>query len=87
MTGNEDRVVLHVLKIGATKSYCDPICAGINDILELSKTNEVTSKAKTELWHRLLTHYLPLYFPEVARFVGNSRIAHRQARGRRSSRV
>jgi hypothetical protein len=31
------------------------------------------SKAKTELWHRLLTHYLPLYFPEIARFAGNSR--------------
>jgi transposase len=33
----------------------------------------VISKAKTELWHRLLTHYLPLYFPEIARFAGNSR--------------
>jgi len=40
---------------------------------ELSKTHEVISKAKTELWHRLLTHYLPLYFPEAARFAGNSR--------------
>jgi hypothetical protein len=29
------------------------------------------SKAKTELWHRLLTHYLPLYFPEIARFADN----------------
>jgi hypothetical protein len=33
----------------------------------------VISKTKTELWHRLLTHYLPLYFPEAARFAGNSR--------------
>jgi hypothetical protein len=54
-------------------TYCDPICSGINDIQELSKTHEVISKAKTELWHRLLTHYLPLYFPEIARFAGNSR--------------
>ena len=67
------QVILHMLKIGATQSYCDPICAGINDIQEPSKTHEVISKAKTELWHRLLTHYLPLYFPEVARFAGNSR--------------
>ncbi len=44
-----------------------------NDIQELSKTHEVVSKAKTELWHRLLTHYLPLYFPEIERFAGNSR--------------
>ena len=67
------QVILHILKIGATQIYCDPICLGINDIQELSKTHEVISKAKTELWHRLLTHYLPLYFPEIARFAGNSR--------------
>ena len=67
------QVILHMLKIGATQTYCDPIRSGINDIQELSKTHEVISKAKTELWHRLLTHYLPLYFPEVARFAGNSR--------------
>lgn len=67
------QVILHMLKIGATQTYCDPLRAGINDIQELSKTHEMVSKAKTELWHRLLTHYLPLYFPEVARFAGNSR--------------
>jgi transposase len=67
------QVILHMLKIGATQTYCDPIYSGINDIQELSKTHEVISKAKTELWHRLLTHYLPLYFPEIARFAGNSR--------------
>lgn len=67
------QVILHMLKIGATQTYLDPMRSGINDIQELSKTHEVISKAKTELWHRLLTHYLPLYFPEVARFAGNSR--------------
>lgn len=67
------QVILHMLKIGATQTYVDPLLAGLNDIQELSKTHEVISKAKTELWHRLLTHYLPLYFPEIARFAGNSR--------------
>lgn len=67
------QVILHMLRIGATQTYADPLVAGINDIQELSKTHEIISKAKTELWHRLLTHYLPLYFPEVARFAGNSR--------------
>jgi transposase len=67
------QVILHMLKIGATQTYLDPVRSGINDIQELSKTHEVISKAKTELWHRLLTHYLPLYFPEIARFAGNSR--------------
>jgi transposase len=67
------QVILHMLKIGATQVYADPMQSGIHDIQELSKTHEVVSKAKTELWHRLLTHYLPLYFPEIARFAGNSR--------------
>jgi transposase len=67
------QVILHMLKTGATQVYHDPIQTGINDIQEFSKTHEVISKAKTELWHRLLTHYLPLYFPEIAKFAGNSR--------------
>lgn len=62
-----------MLKIGATQTYADPLLTGINDIQELSKTHEVVSKAKAELWHRLLTHYLPLYFPEATRLAGNSR--------------
>jgi len=28
---------------------------------------------KTQTWHRILTHYLLLYFPEIARFAGSSR--------------
>jgi len=67
------QVILHMLRIGATQTYLDPIRAGINDIQELSKTHEIVSKSKTELWHRLLTHYMPLYFPEAAKFAGNSR--------------
>jgi transposase len=67
------QVILHMLRIGASQVYCDPLASGINDLQELSKTHEMISKAKTELWHRLLTHHLPLYFPEIARFAGNSR--------------
>lgn len=40
---------------------------------ELSKTHDAISKAKTEVLHRILTHYLPLYFPEIDRFRHNSR--------------
>lgn len=67
------QVILHMLRIGATQTYVDPLAAGINDLQELSKTHETISKAKTQTWHRILTHYLPLYFPEIARFAGNSR--------------
>ncbi|ESY90310.1 hypothetical protein X738_30455 [Mesorhizobium sp. LNHC209A00] len=40
---------------------------------ELSKTHEAIARAKTEIQHRRLTHYQPLYFPEIDRFRGNSR--------------
>lgn len=46
---------------------------GSTSLQELSKTHETISKAKTQTWHRILTHYLPLYFPEIAPFAGNSR--------------
>lgn len=69
----DTQVILHMLRIGVTQVYVDPLAAGINDLQELSKTHETISKAKTQTWHRILTHYLPLYFPEIARFAGNSR--------------
>ena len=66
-------MILHMLRIQATQAYHDPLRAGINDVQELSKTHEAIAKAKTEIQHRILTHYLPLYFPEIDRFRGNSR--------------
>lgn len=60
-----------MLRIQATQVYHDPLRAGIND--ELSKTHEAIAAAKTQIQHRILTHYLPLYFPEIDRFRGNSR--------------
>ena len=69
----DTQVILHMLKLGISQYYHDPIKADINDIQELSKTHEIISRAKTEVWHRLLTHYLPLYFPEAEHFKGNSR--------------
>jgi transposase len=67
------QVILHMLEIGAVQFFHDPIVVGTADIQELSKTHEIVSRSKTELWHRILTHYLPLYFPEAERF-------HRSAR-------
>ncbi len=67
------QVILHMLRIGATQSYYDPLACGINDIQELSMTHEVISRAKTEVLHRIQTHYLPLYFPQVDRFRNNTR--------------
>ena len=67
------QVILHLLRTGLTQRYHDPLAHGLNDIQELSKTHEAVSKAKTEVLHRILTHYLPLYFPEIERFRHNSR--------------
>ena len=67
------QVILHLLRTGLTQRYHDPLLHGLNDLQELSKTHEAISKAKTEVLHRLLTHYLPLYFPEIERFRHNSR--------------
>jgi transposase len=67
------QVILHMLEIDAVQFYSDPLAAGTNDIQELSKTHEFVSRSKTELWHRILTHYLPLYFPEAERYHRSSR--------------
>lgn len=67
------QVILHMMQIGNEQFYHDPLMRGTNDIQELSKTHDIVSKSKTELWHRILTHYLPLYFPEADRFHRSSR--------------
>ena len=67
------QVILHMMEIGNEQYYHDPLVCGTNDIQELSKTHDIVSKSKTELWHRVLTHYLPLYFPEADRFHRSSR--------------
>jgi len=67
--GHKDaQVILHLLKGGLTQHYHDPIVHNLNDLQELSKTHHQVSLEKTRTQHRLLTHYLPLYFPEIARY-------------------
>ncbi len=68
------QVALNMMKIGSEQFYHDPLVRGTNDIQELSKTHDIVSKSKAVLWHRILTHYLLLYFPEADRF-------HRFSRG------
>ncbi len=67
------QVILHMLEIGAVQFFHAPLVVGTADIQELSKTHEIVSHSKPELWHRILTHYLPLYFPEAERFHRSSR--------------
>ena len=67
------QVILHMLATGLSQVYQDPLVAGLADIQELSKTHEAVSRARTQTIHRILTHYLPLYFPEIEKFLGSSR--------------
>lgn len=59
--GNDPKdaqVILHMLEIEDVQVFHDPLVAGTSDIQELSRTYEMVARAKTELWHRILTHYL-----------------------------
>ncbi len=57
-----------MLRIGATQRYHDPLAAGINEAKGLSKPMKRGPKLRSRT--RILTHCLPLYFPEVS---GNTR--------------
>lgn len=61
-------VILAMLKQGMTMRYVDPLLAGHHGLQELSKTHYQISLARTRLQHSLMTHYLPLYFPEIERY-------------------
>ena len=61
-------MILHMMQTGNEQFYHDPLLSAMNDLQDLSKTHDIVSRSKTELWHRIMTHYLPLYFPEADRF-------------------
>jgi transposase len=67
------QVLLHLLRTGLTQHYHDPLVNQIHDFQELSLTYAQVSLEKTRMQHRLLTHYLPLYFPEIERYYHASR--------------
>ena len=66
-------VLLELLKRGIVQIYSDPIRSGFHDIQELSKTYYHITLSRTRLQHSILTHYLPLYFPEMGKFWNSSR--------------
>lgn len=67
------QVILHLLKTGTTQIYHDPTTHGYNDLQELSKTYRQVSLRKVRIYHSIVTHYLPLYFPEAEAYIANSR--------------
>ena len=67
------QVIIHMLKTGVTQLYHDPLVHGINELQELSKTYFQISLHKVRTQHSILTHYLPLYFPEAEKYMTHSR--------------
>lgn len=67
------QVILHLLKNGTTQRYLDPLMTGHLDVQEMANTYQQVSLRKVRLQHSLLTHHLPLYFPEAERYLHSSR--------------
>jgi hypothetical protein len=69
------QVILHLLKQGTKQAYVDPLVTGHHDLQELANTYQQVSLRKVRLHHSLVTHYLPLYFPEAERYLHSTRAA------------
>ena len=67
------QVILHLLKNGTTQRYLDPLLTGHLDLQEMANTYQQVSLRKVRLQHSLITHHLPLYFPEAERYLHSSR--------------
>lgn len=66
-------MILEMPKQGLAQIYHDPLRAGCHDLQELSKTYHQVTLARKRLADSLLNHYLPLYFPEMARYWESTR--------------
>lgn len=67
------QVILHLLKTGTTQRYLDPLVTGHQDLQEMANTYQQVSLRKVRLQHSIITHHLPLYFPEAERYLHSSR--------------
>lgn len=67
------QVILHLLKTGTTQRFVDPLVAGHQDLQEMANTYQQVSLRKVRLQHAIVTHHLPLYFPEAERYLHSSR--------------
>jgi transposase len=67
------QVILHLLKGGHTQRFVDPAVAGTLDLQEVANTYHQLSLRKVRLYHALVTHHLPLFFPEAAAYLHSAR--------------
>ena len=69
------QVILYLLEHGLTAPFHDPLVSGCFDLQELSNTYRQISLARSRCYHSLVNHALPLFFPEMERFLHTSRAA------------
>jgi len=67
------QVILHLLKTGATQRFADPMPSGYLDLQEMANTYQQVSLRKVRLFHSIVTHHLPLFFPEAEGYLHASR--------------
>lgn len=67
------QVILHLLKTGATQRFLDPLVTGHHDLQEMANTYQQVSLRKVRIQHAIMTHHLPMYFPEAERYLHSSR--------------
>lgn len=63
----------HMIKSGLTMVYGDPLVHNFNDIREISKTCYHVSLRKARVHRTIVTHFLPLYFPEAEKSAHSTR--------------
>ena len=69
------QVILWMLAQNMVQTYYDPLIGGTHDLQELANTYFQITLARTRLQHSLMLHYIPLYFPEFARYWNSTRSA------------
>jgi len=67
------RVILYLLEHDLTSPFNDPLVSGYFDLQELSNTYRQISLARSRCYHSLVNHALPLFFPEMERYLHASR--------------
>jgi transposase len=62
------QVIIAMMAQDMVQTYHDPLFHGTHDLQELANTYFQITLARTRLQHGLLTHHIPLYFPEFGRY-------------------
>jgi transposase len=67
------QVILHLLKTRCIQRFVEPGVGVALDLQEVANTYQQLSRRKVRLHHALVTHHLPVFFPEAERYLHSSR--------------